>query len=135
MNEKRIEAFTAEVSELRVKGARGDQERWLLAIGCLLLVGGVVLAVIGGIRASSANGLGNQLAIIATGSFIGFALVVAGAALFVRYSIGRFLRFWLVRLVHEQRSETDRLIAAMERLDRGRADSAERAPSLADVAP
>jgi hypothetical protein len=26
------------------------------------------------------------------------------------------LRFWLVRIVHEQRTETDRLIAAMEKL-------------------
>jgi hypothetical protein len=26
------------------------------------------------------------------------------------------LRFWLVRIVHEQRTETDRLIAAIEKL-------------------
>jgi hypothetical protein len=30
--------------------------------------------------------------------------------------VGRLLRFWLVRIVHEQRTETDRLIAAMEKL-------------------
>ena len=44
----------------------------------------------------------------------GLAIVVAGAALFVRYSMSKFLRFWLVRLVHEQRAETDRLIAAIQ---------------------
>jgi hypothetical protein len=42
--------------------------------------------------------------------------LIAGAALFIRYSVGRLLRFWLVRIVHEQRTETDRLIAAMEKL-------------------
>jgi hypothetical protein len=42
--------------------------------------------------------------------------LIAGAALFIRYSVGRMLRFWLVRIVHEQRTETDRLIAAIEKL-------------------
>ena len=49
---------------------------------------------------------------------LGLALVVVGTALFVRYSMTRFMRYWLVRLVHEQRSETDRLIAAIERLEK-----------------
>jgi hypothetical protein len=118
MNEERIKAFASEVSELRVNGARGDRERVLLGAGVTLLGAGVALAVVGGLRASSANGLGNQIALLATGSFIGFALVVAGAALFVRYSLARFLRFWLVRLVHEQRTETDRIVHAIESLGR-----------------
>jgi hypothetical protein len=45
------------------------------------------------------------------------ALVIAGAALFVRYSIARFMRFWLVRLVHEHRTETDRTIEALKRIE------------------
>jgi hypothetical protein len=118
MNEERIKTFASEVSELRVNGARGDRERVLLGAGVTLLGAGVALAVVGGLRASSANGLGNQVALLATGSFIGFALVVAGAALFVRYSIARFLRYWLVRLVHEQRTETDRIVHAIESLGR-----------------
>lgn len=126
MNEERIKTFTNEVSELRVNGARGDRERVLLGAGVILLGAGVALAVVGGLRASSANGLGNQIALLATGSFIGFALVVAGAALFVRYSIARFLRYWLVRLVHEHRTETDRIVHAIESLGRpevGRPDA------------
>jgi hypothetical protein len=118
MNEERIKTFASEVSELRVNGARGDRERVLLGAGVTLLGAGVALAVVGGLRASSANGLGNQIALLATGSFIGFALVVAGAALFVRYSIARFLRYWLVRLVHEHRTETDRIVHAIESLGR-----------------
>ncbi|MCW2939289.1 MAG: hypothetical protein JWN00_2274 [Actinomycetia bacterium] len=126
MNEERIKTFASEVSELRVNGARGDRERVLLGAGVTLLVAGVALAVVGGLRASSANGLGNQIALLATGSFIGFALVGAGAALFVRYSIARFLRYWLVRLVHEHRTETDRIVHAIESLGRpevGRPDA------------
>ena len=32
----------------------------------------------------------------------GLTLSVAGMAVFLRYSIGRFLRFWLLRLIYEQ---------------------------------
>jgi hypothetical protein len=30
---------------------------------------------------------------------------VIGMALFLRYSIGRFLRFWLLRLIYEQQDD------------------------------
>jgi hypothetical protein len=43
--------------------------------------------------------------------------VIAGAALFVRYSIARFMRFWLVRLVHEHRSETDRVVEVLKEIE------------------
>ncbi|MGI8709542.1 MAG: hypothetical protein ACR2LA_00890 [Acidimicrobiales bacterium] len=33
---------------------------------------------------------------------VGVALVVAGAAVFLRYSLAQFLRFWLLRLIYEQ---------------------------------
>ncbi len=43
-------------------------------------------------------------------ALIGVALTVAGAALFIRYSIAQFFRFWLARLIYEQRAATDRLV-------------------------
>jgi uncharacterized membrane-anchored protein len=115
MNEDRINAFTEEIGELKLRGASKERERWLLVLGAALLVAGVVLAVIGGIQASGTSDSAEAWAALATGTFIGFALVVAGTALFVRYSLSRFMRFWLIRLVHEHRSETDRLIAAIEK--------------------
>ena len=117
MNENRIQTFTEEIGELKLRGARADRERWLLAIGTVALVAGVALAVIGGFQASGTTEVGDQLAFLATGTLIGLALVIAGAALFVRYSIARFMRFWLVRLVHEHRSETDRMIGALKDIE------------------
>jgi len=35
-------------------------------------------------------------------AFFGIGLSIAGAALFLRYSLARFLRFWLLRLIYEQ---------------------------------
>lgn len=119
MNEDRIATFSAEISDLKLSGAKGDRERWLLMLGIVALVAGVALAIAGGMQASSAEDQGDQLAFIASGSLIGLTLVLAGVALFVRYSIARFMRFWLVRLVHEHRSETDRVVAALENLRTG----------------
>ena len=120
MNDERINEFSDEVAQLQLRAARGDRERLFLAAGVVALVVGIVLTVVGGISASGSAVAADQTAAIATGSYIGIALLIAGAALFIRYSVGRMLRFWLVRLVHEQRTETDRLIAAIERLaDRG----------------
>ena len=39
-----------------------------------------------------------------TVGLIGVAVTVAGAALFLRYSIAQFLRFWLARLTYEQQA-------------------------------
>lgn len=117
MNEDRISTFSAEIADLKLSGAKGDRERWLLGLGTVLLIAGVALAVIGGMQASGASDPGDQWAFIATGSLIGLALVVAGAALFVRYSVAKFMRFWLVRLVHEHRSETDRVVEALSSIE------------------
>ena len=117
MNEDRIQTFTEEISELKLRGARADREHWLLVLGVVGLVAGVGMAIFGGFQASGSAILGDQIAFLATGTLIGLALVIAGTALFVRYSLARFMRFWLVRLVHEHRSETDRLISALKDIE------------------
>ena len=35
---------------------------------------------------------------------------VVGGALFLRYSVASFFRFWLARLIYEQKAQTDRLL-------------------------
>lgn len=114
MNEDRIQTFTEEIAEMKLRGSRADRERLLLVVGVLALVAGVGLAVFGGFQASGTSDTGDQVAYLATGTLIGLALVIAGTALFVRYSLARFLRFWLVRLVHEHRTETDRVVAELQ---------------------
>ena len=117
MNEDRVQNFTKEIAEMRLRGARADRERLLLVVGSLLLVAGLALAVAGGFQASGTQVLGDQVAFLATGTLLGLALVIVGTALFARYSIARFMRFWLVRLVHEHRSETDRVVDALKAIE------------------
>ena len=61
---------------------------------------------------------------MATGTFIGIALIIAGAAFFVRYSLARYLRFWL----HPPDVREPRQHRPHRRRDRGRrqASPAER---------
>jgi hypothetical protein len=43
------------------------------------------------------------------------ALSVIGAAVFLRYSLARFLRFWLLRQLYDSQEHMDRLVGALSR--------------------
>jgi hypothetical protein len=112
----RIDQFRDEMDRMKLKGASAGSERWMLVIGALLAVAGIVLGILGAVNTINAgDSPTDQRAFIASGSLLGIVLVIAGAALFVRFSLGRFLRFWLVRLVYEGRADTDRIVDAIER--------------------
>jgi len=114
-NQNRVEEFQAEIRSLKLRAGSAEGEKRLLALGVVMCVAGVGLAVLGGVQTAADANEFNQRAAMATGSFIGIALLIGGAALFIRYSLARYLRFWLVRLVHESRSNTDRVVEAIER--------------------
>jgi hypothetical protein len=40
----------------------------------------------------------------------GLVLAVVGSALFIVMSLRRYFRYWLVRLIFEQREQTDRML-------------------------
>jgi hypothetical protein len=44
---------------------------------------------------------------------IGIGLAIVGIAIWVRNSLTRYLRYWIVRLVYEQREQTEQLIQAL----------------------
>ena len=47
---------------------------------------------------------------IMRGPMLAQILGTFGLALFLRYSVGAFFRFWLARLIYEQKAQTDRLL-------------------------
>ena len=121
MNEQpeRVEQFQAEINSMKVKASGAENESRLLILGIVLAVAGLALAIVGGVQVGGAADALDQQSFLATGSFLGIALIIAGAALFVRYSLARYLRFWLVRLVYESRANTDRLVEAIDRAAHG----------------
>lgn len=115
-NNQRIDEFKSEIEGLKLKGSSADGENKLLIAGLVLVGLGVVMAVGAAIRiASFGDSAGDQRAIVAQGSLLGIALVIAGAALFIRFSLARYMRFWLIRLTYESRANTDRIVEAIER--------------------
>jgi hypothetical protein len=115
-NQARIDQFRSEVDELKLKGSSGQGEHRLLVLGVVVTAIGIALAVLGAVQVGEAgDSPANQRAYMAQGSFMGLALIIAGAALFIRYSLARYLRFWLIRLTYESRANTDRLVDAIER--------------------
>ena len=91
----RSEEFTREISQLKLSGSSADTEARALKLGIAGLAIPIVMAIVG------------ILLVMSTSD--------AGAALFIRYSFGRYLRFWMIRLIHEQRAQTDRVVEALER--------------------
>jgi hypothetical protein len=46
-------------------------------------------------------------------AIIGLAISMVGIILWIRNSMTRYLRYWIIRLVYEQREQTDRIIEAL----------------------
>lgn len=112
----RLEEFEAELARLRVRRTSPTTEQRLLLAGVVLMPLGLVLVLIGYLGASGTTELSSQVPYMISGGLLGLAVTVVGAALFLRYSLGRYLRFWLLRLVFEEHTTADRLAEALERL-------------------
>ena len=115
-NDARIDQFKSEIEGLKLRGSSSEGEKRLLIIGVLLVAAGIGLAVFGAVEVGLVgDSPADQRAYMAQGSFLGIALILAGAALFVRFSLARYMRFWMIRLTYESRANTDRIVDAIER--------------------
>jgi len=109
--------FNDEIAGMQIRTpVDADERRWLLA-GLGLIGVGAVLIVGGWFGASGTAYEAAQMPYLISGGVLGLAVVVVGAALFVRYSLSRYLRFWLVRSLYEQRVQTDRQVEVLERVE------------------
>ena len=108
----RVEQFKTEIAEMRLPDPASGRDRLLLRGGVVLMIAGIITTIV---AYSMSHGTTNVLTqndaqIVA---MIGIAVSVLGGALFLRYSIAHFLRFWLARLSWEQQAQTDRLVEAL----------------------
>ena len=111
---ERVEQFRREIADMRLRDPASGRDRMLLRIGVVLGAAGVVVGVAAyAMSHGTTNPLTQRDAM--TLGLLGVSLTVAGAALFVRYSIAHFLRFWLARLTYEQQAQTDRVVDAVTR--------------------
>jgi hypothetical protein len=111
---ERAESFKEEVHSLKIKDPNASREALYLKLGLAVMVIGVVVSIIGYfVSHNTASFVAGN--IVNAGplndaqmvGMIGIALTIAGGAIFLRYSIASFLRFWLARLIVEQQRTRD----------------------------
>ena len=110
---ERIEQFKSEIAEMKLKTGRSRSESLLQSLGAILMVVGIAVAL--GAYAASLNVKatpGTNVDVLNSNSYLplaiaGLATSVTGGFLFLRYSLARFLRFWLLRQSYEQRMAID----------------------------
>ena len=103
----RLSEFDAEVAGLRIKGGSIERERQLTTVGLVLMVVGAALALVMAIVSGSASDSRDSLTYVSVGIFA-FILAVVGAVLWLRYSLTHYLRYWLLRLIYEERNRSAR---------------------------
>jgi len=101
MAPERRQQFEADIAQVRIKTGGAGNEPRLIALGGVLMVVGAALALIAFIVSGSQSDTRDVLSTVIL-AVLGLSISVIGAAVFLRYSIGRFLRFWLLRLIYEQ---------------------------------
>lgn len=105
----RLQEFQGEVDAMKVDGGKANPERTWLILGSLLMIAGIVLSLIAWLTLQGSGKGAKTEDLVAMGTF-GLVLAVVGAALFIVMSLRRYFRFWLVRLIFEQRESTDRIV-------------------------
>ena len=94
--EDRADRFTRELAELKIPDpAAGRHDLWL-RLGLTLMVAGPILGVVSYFLShNTSDALVQRDAIVL--AIIGVAVAIVGSAVFLRYSLTGFLRFWMAR--------------------------------------
>jgi len=105
----RLQQFQAEVDQLKVSGGRANPERNGRILGAILMAVGLILGIYAyfGLSHSTSNPLQQGDATVV--GLLGVGFTVVGTGLFVVFTLTRYFRYWLVRLIYEQRDIADRL--------------------------
>ncbi len=106
--ETRADRFVRELAELKIPDPTAGRPRLGQRLGVALMVLGPVLGVVAYLishRTSSALVQGDAITI----GLGAVTISVVGSAIFLRYSLTGFLRFWMARQSHEFSVLADRL--------------------------
>lgn len=106
---ERIEQFQAEIASMQLKSPAGARDRALLRLGAVMMVIGVIVSAVAyPMSHGTTEALAQRDAIVL--GLLGLTLTVAGGAVFLRYSLVQFMRFWLARFSYEQQQSSERLL-------------------------
>ncbi len=112
MSSSRLEQFEAEVAKLKVTGGGANPERLGVQWGIGLTVVGFVVGIIAWFSAKDSSDVNTILRsqIVAV---IGVGIAIIGIVIWARNSLTRYFRYWIIRIVYEQREQTEQLAQAL----------------------
>lgn len=97
--DERSERFIADLADVRHDTSTRNVT--MSRLGMALLLAGALLAGLGVLLSQATNNSLDQSTDVSLG-LAGIAVGLVGLALFLRYSMAQFLRFWLLRFIYEQ---------------------------------
>jgi hypothetical protein len=108
----RLQEFQQEVDDMKVSGGRANPEKTAMTLSIILFAVAVGIEIYAfSTSRNTTNPLEqNDMQILA---MLGIVLALGAVALFVRMSFARWFRYWLVRMIYENRDSTDKLIEAL----------------------
>ncbi len=111
----RVARFRADVADMHLRDPRAGRERLWMFVGGGLMVIGVIIAIAAYFQSSGATSAYNTEGPATQRGRDHDRphrrdVTVVGAAIFLRYSLAQFFRFWLARLIYEQQAATDRIV-------------------------
>jgi hypothetical protein len=113
LSPSRLAQFEDEVAKLKVTGGGANPERLGSQWGIGLTIVGFVVAIISWWSALDAKDSAITALRAEIFAIIGIGIALVGIVIWVRNSLTRYLRYWIIRLVYEQREQTDQLIQAL----------------------
>lgn len=110
----RLDEFEIEIRKLGVSAGSSPRDRLLMIAGLVLAAIGLIVGFLGlnSVRSATTElQQGDGFAQVVYG--VGIAVI--GVVVWARYSMTRYLRYWLVRRIHEDRAMTDRVVQSIDR--------------------
>lgn len=114
----RVEQLKADLADLRISDPSTARDQLAVRVGLGGMALGLLLPVVAYFMShGTTNALAQRDAIVL--ALIGVACAVGGGALYLKGALAGFLRFWLLRDLHERRAQTDRIVAGLSGGDQG----------------
>ncbi len=111
---ERVEQFKQEIGDMKVRDPATGRDRVFLRVGIALMAVGLGVAIAAYFMShGTSNPLTQNDAVVL--AIAGLTSAVVGGALFLRYSLASFMRFWLARFIYEQQAQTDRVVEKLGR--------------------
>jgi hypothetical protein len=115
----RISQFKSDIAEMKLKTGGSSKEGTLQLLGALLMAAGIAVSVIA--YFATKNITPNILiktperdaSAYTQLGLLGLTLAIVGAAMFLRYSLAKFFRLWLLRQIYEGQANIDQVVAAV----------------------